>query len=225
MLKKIEVIIFDNDGTLVETDIPDYLACKSLCEDLGLRLTPEIWIEHTLGELDVHSSLFNYLTQYHNNGSLTSENLWEHWHQLWSVNMKNVTLKPGAIELLSRLHISNYKLAVATSADRNWVNYWLKLFNLFSYFEIVVTKNDVIKNKPFPDVYLFVANYFGVYPCNCLVFEDSITGVKAAKSAGMKVIAVPTTITQISNFKQADFLIDSLEVVTVEWLDEIIKFF
>ena len=79
--------------------------------------------------------------------------------------------------------------------------------------------NDVVNNKPAPDVYLLAAERLGVKPERCLVFEDSVAGVHAAKSAGMTVVAVPNQVTRTLDFQQADLIISSLEGVTVTWIE------
>ena len=128
---------------------------------------------------------------------------------------------PGVNNLLPQLHAAGFPLGVASASDRKWIFRWLTSFDLETYFQVIASGDDIARNKPAPDVYLFAANQMGVQPENCLVFEDSLTGVQAAKSAGMTVIAVPNIITKALDFSQADGVIQELEEVTLEWLGKL----
>src|SRR2546425_11382339 len=82
-------------------------------------------------------------------------------------------------------------------------------------FDAIVTREDVEQDKPDPAIYLEVARRLGVPPTDCVVLEDSEPGCRAAKAAGMKVIAVPTEMTRPSDFSMADRVVTSLSEVTL----------
>jgi HAD superfamily hydrolase (TIGR01509 family) len=126
---------------------------------------------------------------------------------------------PGVVDLLPQLHAAGYPLAVATASDRDWVKRWFNRFELWPYFQAIATGDDVRHNKPAPDVYLFAAAQLGVQPERCLVFEDSLPGLTAAKTAGMTVVVIPTPHTRSLDYSLADIILDSLETVSVQWIE------
>ena len=95
---------------------------------------------------------------------------------------------------------------------------------MWPYFQAIATGDDVARNKPAPDVYLFAAAQLGVKPERCLVFEDSIPGLTAAKMAGMTVVAIPTPHTRTMDYSQADAVIASLETITPQWIETLNSF-
>lgn len=212
-----DAIIFDHDGTLIDTERADLEACQKLYQEYGAEITLEYWAEHIVGHMGGYELILTELIQRDGHGA-TRETLWQRFKELWSVSLENVGLMPGVANLLPGLHAAGYPLAVATASDRAWARRWLTHFNLGSYFQVVATSDDVTHNKPAPDVYLFAAAQLGVKPERCLVFEDSLAGLKAAKAAGMTVVAVPSPLTQTLNFSQADRVVNGLDKVTVEWI-------
>jgi len=101
------------------------------------------------------------------------------------------SLVPGIREFLARYR--NLDLAVATNAEAANVDFVLDGAGLRSFFRAIVNGHDVINPKPHPDIYLRVAEMLQVPPKDCIVFEDSHTGVQASLAAGMRVIGVTTT--------------------------------
>jgi HAD superfamily hydrolase (TIGR01509 family) len=214
-----EAIVFDFDGTLIDTETADFSACKMLYEELGADLTLEHWATEVVGIQDGYDILFNELIRHSHNG-LSKTDLWQRIHQLWELTLQDMGLMPGVKRLLPELQAAGYPLAIATASDRAWVNRWLDHFNLATYFRVIATGDDVTQNKPAPDVYLLAAAKLGVQPARCLVFEDSMAGTCSAKSAGMRVVAVPSPITQSLDFSQADRVVAGLRQVTTNWIEE-----
>jgi HAD superfamily hydrolase (TIGR01509 family) len=98
-------------------------------------------------------------------------------------------LLPGVIDLLRQIKDSSLSIALASSSPHSWINIVLNRFNLRGFFKAVISSDDVqSKGKPAPDIYLFTAKKLKLKPQKCLVIEDSINGVKAAKAAGMSCI-------------------------------------
>ena len=105
----------------------------------------------------------------------------------------NFKLAPGAEEFLDYLKSNNIPMTSATMSERDNVEFYIKEFNLARWFDIdkIVYSNGKIPGKPAPDIFLIAADKIGLAPKDCLVFEDAIAGINAAKSAGIgKIIAV-----------------------------------
>jgi beta-phosphoglucomutase len=86
--------------------------------------------------------------------------------------------------------------AIASNAEPANIDFVIDRLDLRHYFQVIVSGNDVRRPKPFPDVYLTAAEQLGFAPADCIVFEDSPTGVTAALAAGMRVVAIETTPTE-----------------------------
>jgi beta-phosphoglucomutase-like phosphatase (HAD superfamily) len=213
-----DAIIFDLDGTLIDTETADYTACQLLYQEFGATLTLEYWAARIVGIVDGYDELFDELIQWSHNG-ITKADLWQRINQLWDLTLQDLTLMPGVKNLLQILHTAGYPLAIATASDRAWADRWLTHFGLGSYFQAIATGDNIVNNKPAPDIYLFAAAQLGVQPKACLVFEDSQAGTRSAKAAGMTVVAVPSPITQSLDFSQADEIIFGLQNVSVEWIE------
>jgi HAD superfamily hydrolase (TIGR01509 family) len=122
-----------------------------------------------------------------------------------------VKLFPGALDLLDALH-GKVKVGLASMNDRAVINYMLKTKNIQRFFGAVVTADDVAKSKPDPEIFLKCALKLGSEPGECVVVEDSIFGVEAAKTAEMGCIAVLTGVYSRKELKKAkpDLIVDSL---------------
>ena len=123
---------------------------------------------------------------------------------------------PGAHEFISLCRKKAFKLALATSADRIKMVVSLKEIGLAEdTFHSIVTGLDVENKKPFPDIYVQAAKNIGLEPYECLVIEDAISGIKAAKAAGCRCLAVTSSF-DASVLQQADWICDSLLSVPEE---------
>ncbi|MEK6969508.1 MAG: HAD-IA family hydrolase [Nanoarchaeota archaeon] len=124
--------------------------------------------------------------------------------------MKNIKPVPFAEKYLQLLKEKKYKLVVATSASRNRAKFILKKTNLLKYFEFILSEEDVENNKPSPDIYLKAIKKLGALPEEAIVIEDSLNGIKAAKSAEVQVIAITTTHSK-EELSPADFIVTGFE--------------
>lgn len=105
----------------------------------------------------------------------------------------NVKPVNGLDRVLTKIKEKGLLVALATTAPRKNREYLLEKLGLKDKFEVIVGDEDIKHGKPNPEIYLETAKRIGVNPQECLVFEDSIPGIKAAKAAGMKVVALTTT--------------------------------
>ncbi len=122
--------------------------------------------------------------------------------------------------------LGRMKRSIATSAPPMNIDFVLTKLGIAKYFDKskIVDASMVIKGKPDPEVYLKAAEKLGVEPADCLVFEDSPSGVKAAKNAGMKVVGVATTIStdRLTNELQTDFAINDFTEINLDKVNEIL---
>jgi len=122
----------------------------------------------------------------------------------------------GVLDLLAKLKAGGIRTAVVSSSSHHWVDGWLEKLELTGWFEEVVCRGDAERIKPAPDLYLEASRRMGLKSEECLVIEDSLNGVKAAKAAGMPVWVVPNRVTACLDFSIAEKIFPSLvEVAAV----------
>jgi HAD superfamily hydrolase (TIGR01509 family) len=119
---------------------------------------------------------------------------------------------PGAIRLLNVIKKGNFKLGLVSSAPKENIDLVIGELNLQGFFDCIVFGREVSASKPSPQIYLLAAEKLEVTPNDCVVIEDSPLGVKAAKTAGMKCLAITNTHPQ-QELEEADKVVDSLENV------------
>jgi len=121
---------------------------------------------------------------------------------------------PGVMELLKTLAAAGFRQALASSAPLLNVRLIMKDLGIEGYFRAMVTEKDVTEGKPSPQGFLLAARRLGVRPVDCIVIENAVVGVTAAKRAGMGCLAVTNTHPR-NRLEEADLVVDSLEEVTV----------
>lgn len=125
--------------------------------------------------------------------------------------LKDIPVMLGLVDVLEKLLLKNYPMAVASSSIPEIIELILERTGLRKYFQQVVSSQDAGKSKPEPDVFLLAARRLGVNPEDCLVIEDSANGIKAAKAAGMRCIAYEGPGANPASQKQADAVIKSFD--------------
>ncbi len=130
------------------------------------------------------------------------------------IYQKKAKLLAGFLPLIKKARKEKYKIALVSSSPWRWIRPILRRFKLKRYFDKIISAEDLPdgRGKPHPAIYLFAAKKLGVRPKDCLVFEDSVNGIKAAKAAGMFCVAVPDKrwIKDRKGIEEADLIIDSL---------------
>lgn len=186
-MKKVESVIFDMDGVLFDTESIYLKVWKNVFRKYGYKMTKDIYSQViATGRENVKKVFLREFGQ-----DLPIEKMYEEKDIALKEEIeKRVYIKKGAIEILTHLKSKNYKVALATSSDRERMNKQLEKARIKKYFDEIVCKDEVEKTKPNPEIYLKVANKLNVNPKNCLVIEDSLAGVKAAYKANMKVLHV-----------------------------------
>lgn len=203
--------VFDLDGVLVDSSQFHYESWVRLGEEVGFTMTPEFF-RATFGQRN--DAILKRLVP-----NATEEQI-ERWGERKEALYREVAkgrLKPlpGSVELVQGLKRLGFCLAIASSTPRLNITFALQQLGLSGVFDAIVSAEDVTQGKPDPEVFLKAAERLGVAPSRCVVFEDAVAGVEAAKRGGMKCIAVTTTNPREALAK-ADLVVDSLAEVTSE---------
>ena len=183
-------VIFDMDGVIVDTNPYHKISLKQFCEKYGYRLNEEDLIGKIYGRTN-NEWIQNIF------GPLPKERileLGEEKEAMFRALYKDV-IKPlsGLDNFLKELEDRNIPKAIGTSAPRSNVDFVLEHTHLRKYFTTILDQSDVEHGKPNPEIYLKVADRLGFPPQQCIVFEDSLSGVESAQRAGAKVVGVTTT--------------------------------
>lgn len=126
-------------------------------------------------------------------------------------------LMPGALDAIGRLHQHGLLLAIASSSPKSLIEAVVRKFDLDDYFSALHSADDEKAGKPDPAVYLSTMSVLNVEARECLAFEDSVSGIRAAKAAGATVIAVPDAeVADRPEFGEADIVLSSLEDFSIE---------
>ena len=123
------------------------------------------------------------------------------------IDAGSLQLKPGVRELLDHLDTIGLARAVATSSSRAKAAHHLRRTGIMERFDAVVTRDDVARGKPHPDLFLRAAQVLGRAPNHCLALEDSYNGIRAAHAAGMQVIMVPDLLPPTAEMRDTCLLI------------------
>ena len=190
MLQDIKAVIFDLDGSLVDS--------MWIWKDIDIEYLGRFGIEIPDGlQKDIEGKSFSETAVYFKERFQipdSLEQMKEDWNQMaWDKYVHEVMLKPGAGDFLNYCIGHGIKLGIATSNSRALVEAVADARGFGKKFDCIMTACEVEKGKPSPDIYLAVADRLGVDPVQCLVFEDITAGIMAGKNAGMRVCAVEDT--------------------------------
>lgn len=181
-------VIFDLDGTLIDTETLCNLTGVQTCQAMGLNVTLEQF--ETLA--GVHDAERVRRMADWTGAKIDPDQFNALWDELSYRRFEDgIPLKPGALDLLHRVAGLRLPMAIATSSRRTPAQTKIDVIGIRPLLAAVVTCDDVATPKPAPDAYLLAASLLGVAPDRCLVFEDTEVGARAAWDAGMTVVQVP----------------------------------
>ncbi|WP_153797254.1 HAD family hydrolase [Foetidibacter luteolus] len=198
-------VIFDMDGTMIDNHRFHLQAWGKFLQNKGIQLTEEAYKQRINGHATREAIAYLY-----NNTLSKAENLQyaaekeSIYRQLYVPYIQPVT---GLQPLLQALKAAGVPMAIATSAIKENVEFMFKYIDVAAYFDTVVDAGDIDRGKPDPEIYIKTAARLGVDSQNCLVFEDALAGIRSAKAAGMKVIALTTTNSR-DKLTEADMIIN-----------------
>lgn len=214
-MNNIKACIFDLDGVVVDTAKYHYLAWRRLSEELGFVFTEEH--NERLKGISRMDSL-NILLEvggksFDEETKLALAQRKNNWYIEYITKMREDETLPGVREFLKYLRENNIKISLGSVSKNSMII--LNSIKLIDCFDAIIDGNKITNAKPDPEVFLKAAEALSVKPHECVVFEDAIAGLKAAKIAGMKCIGVGSS----EILHEADKVIQSFEELDMSILD------
>lgn len=208
-------VLFDMDGVLVDSERFIAEAAIMMFKELGVDVKPEDF------QPFVGTGENRYLGGVAEKYGITVDipKVKARTYEIFGqIARKNLFPLPGASGFIDRCRRKGLKMALATSADRIKMEINLSEIGLPpETFNSIITGEDVVNKKPFPDIYIKAAQSIGLEPHECLVVEDAVSGIRSGKAAGCRCLAVTTSF-PAEELREADWIYGSL----LEVPDEVI---
>jgi HAD superfamily hydrolase (TIGR01509 family) len=206
-------LLFDFDGTILETEGPSYRSWQELFDEHGLELTLDAW-SVTVGALNLVDPVA--MLEEALGRELDGDGLRRRRMRRKLELVAEEALRPGVEQLIADARRHGLRLGIVTSATGEWVRRHLSRLHLDEAWDLIVAADgDPERAKPAPVVYLEALEALDIEPHAAIAIEDSPNGVRAAKAAGIPCVAVPNPITRRLDLSHADVVLDTLDGVGV----------
>ncbi|AJY77001.1 HAD family hydrolase [Paenibacillus beijingensis] len=192
--KKIKAIIFDFDGTIIDTETAWYVAFRDAYKKHGVDLTLEQYSQCIGTNLNSFNPYEYLITEL--NLPIDREEFRKSVQAHHSSLMEQEKMRPGIMDYLNLAKEAGLKIGLATSSDRAWIDKYLNQLGILDYFDCIRTKDDVKNVKPDPELYLQALACLGVHAEEAIAIEDSPNGAKAAMEAGLNTVVSPNATTR-----------------------------
>jgi HAD superfamily hydrolase (TIGR01509 family) len=211
----IQAVVFDFDGLILETESPSLQSWAEIYREHGHEVPMDKW--HGYLGADRGFEPVDYLA------ALVGEGLDRVATQARRDLRKTeliaaLDVMEGVRDYIAEARGLGLKLGVASSSSRAWVVGHLERLRINAYWDAVVTRDDVVRTKPSPDLYELVVRRLGIPASSAVALEDSPNGIAAAKEAGLYCVAVPNALTRDLDVSRADVRLASLAEMPLEEL-------
>lgn len=209
-----KAVIFDRDGVILDSESTNIESVVKAFLELGIKIKDEEkeWI------IARHPADFkeDFLKHY----DFSYEDFIKIQKRIYHELLESTPLFQRTVSLIKELHKLGITLALTTSSGPDSTKKVLKKSGLENVFKVIITNDYYEKKKPDPEPYRVTAEKLSLEPQDCVVVEDSQVGVESARSAGMKVIAVPNEYTKNQDFSKANIIVDSANDINMELLEK-----
>lgn len=211
---RFRAVVFDFDGTVMDTETPEYEVWKELYAEHGVELPLSVWsagigIGPRENPFDPYDYLDACLARPCDREGLRAERRLRFLGRL-----RRLGPRAGVVERLDEASALGLRLAIASSSPQAWIDDQLAYLRLADRFDLTRTADDVARTKPDPELYLSACAALGVAPREAVAIEDSPNGVRAAKAAGLACVACPNPLTALLPLDHADCVVPSLADVS-----------
>lgn len=207
----IEAVIFDMDGVIVDSESHWHPTERDFIKGLTGATVEEETMKKITGMtvFDEYSLLKGIYGL-----SISKEEFTSSYNEMANeIYKQKVSSIKGCLDLIKQLNISKFRLGIASSSPRSWIEIVTQRFGLSEYFDVIVSGNETERGKPDPEIFLKASQKLGKNPNKCLVIEDSENGVLAAKAAGMKCIGFKDH-KSCQDLGKADYIVNKMEEIS-----------
>jgi len=215
----LKAILFDMDGVIIDSE--DYIrdAAIEMFKEMGQQVKPEDFIPF------IGAGENKYIGGVAEKYQLTIDiqKAKKRTYEIYDQMVKgSIQPLPGTDYFLALCHNYNLRTALVTSADRTKIEINLNALNMNQEtFDVYVSGEDVKHLKPDPSIFIKTSALLGLNPADCLVIEDSVNGIRAAKKAGCQCIALKTSFSE-ENLGEADYIYDNLSTIPENIIHQLI---
>lgn len=207
----LQAILFDMDGTLLDSEPLHLQAIRLLLNEFGVKDEEEPG--HLVIGSDYESIWDHNIKRYELPCSVKEAMQMQNVYTRRCFEKAKLIESPGLTEFLKDIRTYGVRTAVASSSPQNIIELILDKLDIKKYMDVLCGIEMVRKAKPSPELFLLAASRLKVKPSDCLVIEDSLPGIKAAKAAGMRCVAVKTEGVTDAMLKQADHIIQTFRKI------------
>jgi HAD superfamily hydrolase (TIGR01509 family) len=218
----LEAVVFDFDGVLIDSEMTEFESHRRIYERCGAVLTVEDWCGQVglWGDPDGEG----WCKRLHQ--LVREAPTWDEYHAERQRNVARLTPTApmrGVVNALEMLAAAGVPLAIASTSPRSWVVEGSERIGIDRFFSVVVCGDEVERRKPAPDVYLEAARRVGASPAHAVAVEDSAPGLRSAKAAGMKTVAIPHALTANHDMSHADVRVAHAGELTLTMLVALVR--
>jgi len=204
-MSKIKALLFDLDGTLIDSEKFHFDCWNEFLHPYGVTLELKDWLTNYAG-IPLPQNAKTLIDRYKIDTDLADFIAKREQLTYEGFKTKDITLMPFALEFVQFFYEKRLTLAVVTASPRVDVEAVFERNGLAKYFKLFITRTDVSKSKPDPESYNVCVERLGLQKDECLVFEDTVNGVKSAMAAGITCYAIQNNIRAHLKLKIADEL-------------------
>ncbi len=215
----IKAIIFDFDGLIIDTESVWYESYKETLKSYQFDL-PLAEFGECIGS---DETVLNTYFKKNLGESCNVDEIETRAFDIYKTKMSSPEARIGVLDYLQEASEMGFKIGLASSSSKEWVTKYLKELGLLNYFEVIVTRDDVEKVKPAPDLYLKAINDLKIDSSEGVAFEDSLNGSIAAMTAGLKCVIVPNPVTELSAFENYSLRLKSMSEKSLSEVIELIE--
>jgi HAD superfamily hydrolase (TIGR01509 family) len=213
-----KAVIFDMDGTISDTQSIHAEIESQTLAFYGIQIHPEEITKKYAGTSD--SAMFGEIFKAHNISTPFKEGIEKKWELMEKLPHTSIKPMDGIFNLIDIVIHNGYRIGLASSSRLSYIRFVLQSLKIREKFEAVSSADEVEESKPNPEIFLITAKKLNVKPIDCLVIEDSYSGLLAAKRAGMKGIGLVDSMDKRSEV--ADFTVKKLHEITLEKIKQMI---
>jgi HAD superfamily hydrolase (TIGR01509 family) len=203
-----KAIIFDLDGTILDTETPEFVSWQEVYADHDVTLDPTVWAQ-AIGTTDSGFDPYAHLAAL-TGRAVDQPSIRAAQHARFDDLVATAEPRDGIVAWLDDARDLGLRIGLASSSGSAWVTRFLDALGLRDRFEVLATRERVEHSKPAPDLYELALHELGAAPDEALAVEDSPNGVAAAKAAGLFCVAVPNPLTADLALDGADIVLNSL---------------